>query len=149
MIHMVCSCNMDNYSLVPFSNYSLVPFSRQTKPKNLNFCHKLRFLNPYIMANQWRRLKQFQTIKYVCFNNLSLDYQRFTPTGCKDIVVKNLSLWQKLNSFHIRMKIHVFLMKTPRYWVEQKCFEYLKMNLFFLFLCLKSKPEDLQGHTSY
>ena len=32
-------------------------------------------------------------------NNLSLKYKRFTPSGCKVIEIRNLSLWQRLNFF--------------------------------------------------
>ena len=31
--------------------------------------------------------------------NLSLKYQKFTQSGCKEVGIKNLRLWQKLNSF--------------------------------------------------
>ena len=32
-------------------------------------------------------------------NNVSLKYQRFAPSGFKDIDIILLSLWQRLNSF--------------------------------------------------
>ena len=39
--------------------------------------------------------------KYELFwiKNLSLKYQRLILSSCKDIGIRNLSLWQKLNSF--------------------------------------------------
>ena len=42
-------------------------------------------------------------------NNLFLKHQRFTPSGCKDIGIKNLSLWQKLNFF-----IFLFVFKQSK-----------------------------------
>ena len=49
--------------------------------KEFSLCHKL-LLN----TNQWRRHLIFQTKNSVRSNNLSLKYQRLTPTpsGCKD-----------------------------------------------------------------
>ena len=35
----------------------------------------------------------------VRLNDLSLKYQKFTPSDCIVIGIRNLSLWQKLNSF--------------------------------------------------
>ena len=49
--------------------------------KDLSLCHKLRFSNPWIFANWWRKPLIFQTINSVRPNNLSLKYQRFTPLG--------------------------------------------------------------------
>ena len=50
----------------------------------MSHCHKLRFFNTCIFATQCRRPQIFQTMNYVRSNNLSLKYQRFTPSGCKD-----------------------------------------------------------------
>ena len=63
--------------------------------KELSLCHKIKYSCSYILATQCRRPLIFQTINSVRSNNLSLKYQRFTPTGCRE----NLRLWQKLNSF--------------------------------------------------
>ena len=57
----------------------------QTKVKEMSLCHKLRCFNPYIFATQCRRPLTFQTMNSVRLNNLSLKYQRCTPSGCKDI----------------------------------------------------------------
>ena len=54
-------------------------------PKELNLCHRLWFYNPYIFATQCLRPYLFQTKYTVRSNNLSLKYQRFTPSGSKDI----------------------------------------------------------------
>ena len=68
--------------------------------KELSFCHKLWFSNFNIVATQFRRLLVFQTMKAIRSNNVSLKYQRFTSSGCKEIRLIKVSLWQKLNSFH-------------------------------------------------
>ena len=68
--------------------------------KEMSHCHKLKFSNHYIFATQCRRPSIFQTLISVTINNLSLKFQKFKPTGCEDKgILKNLSLWQKLNSF--------------------------------------------------
>ena len=55
--------------------------------KELSFCHKLRFSNSYNLATRF--------INSVRSNSLSLKYQRFTPTVCKDIYgLENVSLLQ-------------------------------------------------------
>ena len=41
----------------------------------------------YIFATQCRSHFIFQTINFVRSNNLSLKYQRHTPSGCKDIEI--------------------------------------------------------------
>ena len=56
--------------------------------KELSFCHKLRFSNSYNLANRFPRPLIFQTINSGSPNSLSLKYQRFTPSGCKDIGVR-------------------------------------------------------------
>ena len=52
--------------------------------KELSFCHKFKFLNPYIFAAQCRTHLKFQTINYVRSNSLSLNYQKFAPSYCKE-----------------------------------------------------------------
>ena len=54
-------------------------------PKELSFCHKLYFSNLYIFATQCRRPFILQTKNSVRSNNLSLKYQGFTSSDCKDI----------------------------------------------------------------
>ena len=56
--------------------------------KELSFCHKLRFSTSYKLATRFPRPLIFQTINSVRSNSLSLKYQRFTTSGCKDIGVR-------------------------------------------------------------
>ena len=54
---------------------------------------------PYIFATNHRRPYIVQTENVVRSNDLSLKYRRFTPSGCKDLGLELVSLWQRLNSF--------------------------------------------------
>ena len=67
--------------------------------KELSFRHKLKYSNSYIFATWWCKPLIFQTYNISSNIIYSLKYQRFMTSGCKDIRIKNLSLWQKLNSF--------------------------------------------------
>ena len=68
-------------------------------PKELSLCHKLWFFNPNIFATQSQTQEIFQTMISVRSNSLSLKYQRFTPSGLKDMELEILSMRQWLNSF--------------------------------------------------
>ena len=81
--------------------------------KELSFCHKLKYFYPYILATQCRRPLIFQTINSVRPNNPSLKYQRFIPTGCRDIeirkfevVAKTQFLLKNPNQISVCLKIH-------------------------------------------
>ena len=69
------------------------------------FCHKFKFNNPYIFVTQWRNPVIFQTINFFRSNNLSLKFKWFTPSHCKDIEIRNLSLWQKFSSFALWISV--------------------------------------------
>ena len=58
------------------------------KIKELSFCHEFYFSNLFIFATQCRRPLIFQTMNSVRPNNLSLKYQRFTSSDCKDIGIR-------------------------------------------------------------
>ena len=53
--------------------------------KELSFCHKLWFSNPFVFATQCNRPNIFKTMNSVRLNSISLEYQRFTPSGCEVI----------------------------------------------------------------
>ena len=57
-------------------------------PKELSFYHKLRFPNSFNLATLFSRPLIFQTINSGRSNSQSLKYQRFTPSGCKDIGIR-------------------------------------------------------------
>ena len=48
--------------------------------KELSLCHKLCFSNPYIFATHCRKPLTFQTMNSIKSNNLSLKFQRVTPS---------------------------------------------------------------------
>ena len=53
--------------------------------KELSFCLKLRFSNSYNLGTRFPTPLIFQTFNSGRSKSLSLKYQRFTPSGCKDI----------------------------------------------------------------
>ena len=63
--------------------------------KELSLCHKLKFSNPNIFATQCRRPYIFQTMNSVRLNNVSLKYQRPSPSGCKDIGIRKFEFAEK------------------------------------------------------
>ena len=63
--------------------------------KEVSFCHKLKYSYPYILATQCRRPKIFQTVNSVRSNSLSLKYQRFMLTGCRDKEIKKFEVVAK------------------------------------------------------
>ena len=63
--------------------------------KELSLYHKFRFSDLYIFAIQYRRPFIFQTMNYIGPINLSLKYQRFTPSGCKDIEIRKFEFVTK------------------------------------------------------
>ena len=70
--------------------------------KELSHCHKLWFSNLYIFVIKCRRPLIFQTMNSVRWKNQSLKYQRFPPTGGKNVgirksefVTKTQFLWSQ------------------------------------------------------
>ena len=59
--------------------------------KELSFCHKLWFSNPYMFKTQCCRPLKFQTMKSVRLNNLSLKYQ-ISIRLSKEIGIRKLAL---------------------------------------------------------
>ena len=56
--------------------------------KGTEFCHKLLFPNLYICATRCCIPLIFQTMNSVRSKCLSLKYNMFTPSGCKDIGIR-------------------------------------------------------------
>ena len=63
--------------------------------KGIEFLSQTLFSNLYIFATQCRRPLIFQTMNSVRPNNLSLKYQRFTSSDCKDIGIKQFEFVTK------------------------------------------------------
>ena len=57
--------------------------------KELSFCHRLWFSNLYIFVN----LRYFKLI--ILIGKISLKYQRFAPSGCKDIGISRFEFLAK------------------------------------------------------
>ena len=68
---------------------------KRRRRKDLSFCHQFKFLNPHIFATQCRSYLKFLTINSVRPNSLSLKYQRFAPSYCKDIDIKKFEFAAK------------------------------------------------------
>ena len=63
-------------------------FFKLTEPKDLSLYHKLWFSNCFFFATQCLRSLIFQAMNYVRLNNLSLKYQRLSPSSWKDISIR-------------------------------------------------------------
>ena len=63
-----------------FNKISLITLSLFRLLKELSLCHRLWFSDPYSVSS----------------NNLSLKYQRFTPSGCVRLRLENLSFVKNL-----------------------------------------------------
>ena len=93
------------------------------KGKELSFCRKLYFSKLYIFATQSRRPLMFQTMNSVMPNNLSLKYQRFTSSDCKDIGINQfefLTKTQLLWSFNLVRKVYKKLVATSKSMLYKK-----------------------------
>ena len=71
--------------------------------KELSFCHKLKFSNPYIYGTWCCRLLIFQTKIIWCNRIHSLKYIRYTTLGCRNIGIRKSEFVSKTQ----------FLLYTP------------------------------------
>ena len=95
--------NFDRYHLY----IHIFAFHWSTKKKlqkELSFCHKLRFSYSYNLATCFPRPLIFQTINSGRSSSLSLKYQRFTPSGCKDIGVRKYKFVAKTQFLRLELK---------------------------------------------
>ena len=96
--------------------------------KELSFCRKLWFSNPYIFETECFRFLKFQTMNSVRSNNLSLNYQRFTRTpSCKDMEISKFEFVAKT---YLKKHILRIFLKSSRKDLFVKVF-------IFSFLFLK------------
>ena len=100
------------------------------KPKELSFCHKLEFSNPYIFATGWRKPLILQTYMIWSNRNHSLKYLRSMSLGCKDIGIGKSKFVAKtqflsFDIFRIFIKNRIFLWnlnKTNKYkYIQLSC----------------------------
>ena len=96
--------------------------------KKGSFCHKIRFSNPYIFATWYRRPWIFPTMNSVYrSNNLSLNYQRFTLSGCLDLEIRPIEFVVKTYSF----KCTKFLtIKHNKHYMKRKDKLHIKDYLY-------------------
>ena len=74
--------------------------------KKLCLCHKFDLLNPISNKPDGVNLS-FQTMNYLRPNNLSLEYQRFPPSGCKNIGMRKLDFVAK-TQFFVFLKLYFY-----------------------------------------
>ena len=72
------------------SEQNVLKFSLLFYWKELSSCHKFGFLNLHIFAIWCCSPLIFQTMNPVESNSLTLEYQRSTPSVCKDIEITKL-----------------------------------------------------------
>ena len=85
--------------------------------KELSFCHKLRFSNYNNLATRFPRPLIFQTINSGRSNSLSLKYQRFKPSGCKDIGVNKFKFVAKTQFLSLNDSLDLSLI-FPNFKIE-------------------------------
>ena len=68
-------------------------------PEDYSLCNKLGFSNSYVFATKCRNPQIFQTMNSDGSNNHSLKYQRFTPSGFRDIGIRKLGFVAKTQFF--------------------------------------------------
>jgi len=56
-------------------------------PKELSFCHKLKYSYPFIFAYHGHDLRYFKLL-ILLDQIIDLKYQRFTLSGCRDIKIR-------------------------------------------------------------
>ena len=105
--------------------------------KELSFCHKLWFSNPVIFATRYCRSLIFQTMNCASYS-LSLKYQWFTPSGCKDIRIRIFEFVTKTQFLFL----FYILQKRKRNLLMCRILENCWLNLILegiidLILCLK------------
>ena len=71
-----------------FADFPVLTGRFQTTSKELSLCHKLWLSTLFIFATQWLRPYLFQTMNSDRWKNLSLKYQRFTPSGEKNMGIR-------------------------------------------------------------
>ena len=126
LFHMtpICNCRVDvgfttNLYLLNDDRSILIFFLCSGSPelKELSFCHKLWFSNPYISASLCRRPLIFQNMNSVRTNNPSLKYLRFRLLGCKDIGIGKFEFVAKYQ-FLYSLKIKDSLLINDR-WIDK------------------------------
>ena len=80
------SLNYKNEKILNFFQGSTIFL--EVLQKNWVFDTSSDFFNSYIFATQCRRPLIYQTMNNFRSIRLSLKYQRFTPSGCKDIGIR-------------------------------------------------------------
>ena len=84
-ISEVYNIGLQRYTWILKSEFIAKKNSVPMKAKELSFCHKLKFFNPYIFKTWWCKPLIFLTLTIWSTRIHSLKYQRSTSSDCKDI----------------------------------------------------------------
>ena len=68
------------------------------------FCHKFSVSNPFTFTTQCHIPLECQTMNSVRLNDPSLKYQRFAPSGCKDMKIRKLEFVTKIQVLCVTLK---------------------------------------------
>ena len=100
----------------------------------MSLSHKLWFSNLYIFVTQCGRPQIFQTMNSVRWKNLSLKYQRFAPSGGKNIGIRKSEFVTKTQFLYMpssEQNLYGFFLKATWKLVQQRHGE--KLTKFYLF----------------
>ena len=88
-----------------------------SETKELSFCHKPCFSDPYIFATRSRsRPLIFQNINFVGSNSLNLKYQSFTLFGCQGKGIRKFEFVAKTQFLCKKIHFLGFLRNNIRYY---------------------------------
>ena len=73
----------------------------------------------------------FQTINFVMSNNLSLKYQRYTPSGSKDIRIKKFEFVAKIQFLYMVLEIFCAILNTSKSTQLCLCPAVFNLCIFF------------------
>ena len=100
-------------------------FTKQVK--ELSFCHKLKFSNPYIYGTWCCRLLIFQTKIIWCNKIRSLKYLRSTTLGCRHIEIRKSEFVTKTQFLYD--KDHIIInFNLLNSWTQRKNVDNLEVN---------------------
>ena len=92
--------------------------NKPTLQRNWVFATNSHFLIPLSLQPDKFDPLIFKTIYSVRSKNLSLKYQKSTPSVCKDKRIRKLSLWQNLNYFDLDQGTIEMFRKTDISWMS-------------------------------
>ena len=87
------------------------------KEKELSFCRKLKFSNPYICAAEWFKPLIFQTLNIYSNRIHSLKHLWFTRLDCKDIRIRKSEFVAKTQFLYQKFK-KCLVFSSPKLFIK-------------------------------